>query len=151
MRIDAHSLQPRFEPSLSDWPDAGAYQLWLRVAKARWIPIGRLGRFLFPPGVYVYTGRAARGLRARVTRHARGARAKHWHIDYLLAAKDVRPERIVLASRDSSMECSLNQSVGENAACPVRGFGSSDCREGCPAHLWLLLAGARLRKATGRA
>ena len=136
-----------FKPPLAAWPDAGVYQLWLRVTTARRIRVGRLGRFLFPAGLYVYTGRASRGLRARVARHAGRSRVKHWHIDYLLASQTVRLEKIVLVSQNSAAECPLNQSVGEGAAWPVPGFGSSDCRASCKAHLWLLLAHARLKKA----
>ena len=132
------SARPRFEPSLECWPDAGVYQLWLRVTTTRRIRIGRLGRFLFPAGLYVYTGRASRGLQTRIARHARGASVKHWHIDYLLGSPGVRLDKIVLVSRDPAAECALNQSGGEGDTCPVPGFGSSDCREGCPAHLRLV-------------
>lgn len=147
MCADFSFLHSVFNPPLMAWPDAGVYQLWLRVMTARRLRVGRLGRFLFPPGVYVYTGRAARALPARIARHARGARVKHWHIDYLLASQAVRLEKIVLVSLDPAAECPLNQSVGESAACPVPDFGNSDCRAGCKAHLWLLLARARLKKA----
>jgi Uri superfamily endonuclease len=135
MSSDSFFPQPVFKPLLATWPDAGVYQLWLRVTTARWIRVGRLGRFVFPAGLYVYTGRAMRALPSRVARHAQGARVKHWHIDYLLASQAVRLEKIVLVSQNPAAECRLNQSVGEGAVCPVPGFGSSDCRAGCKAHL----------------
>jgi len=144
------AFNPAFEPSLASWLDAGVYQLWLRLPTVRRIDVGRLGKFLFPSGVYVYTGRASRGLRARVARHARCAGVKHWHIDYLLANPAVWLEKIVLVSRVPSEECAQNQVIGQDAACPVPGFGSSDCREGCPTHLWLLPARARGKKARAR-
>jgi Uri superfamily endonuclease len=147
MNADFSFPHPVFKPPLTAWPDAGVYHLWVRVMTARRLRVGRLGRFLFPAGLYVYTGRAARALPSRIARHARGAGVKHWHIDYLLANQAVRLEKIVLVSLDPAAECPLNQSVGEGAACPVPGFGSSDCRAGCKAHLWLLLARARLKKA----
>ena len=125
-----------FDPPLETWPEAGVYQLWLRATTGLHVTVGRLGRFLFRAGTYVYAGRASRGLRARVLRHVQGANRKHWHIDYLLAHRDVCVERVVLASLDPEMECSVNQSVGETGLCVAPGFGSSDCRNGCAAHLW---------------
>jgi Uri superfamily endonuclease len=121
---------------LRDWPDSGVYQLWLRVSVAIRVRVGRLGTFRFPAGRYVYTGRAARGLRARVQRHIRGARCQHWHIDYLLARRDVRLERVTLASPDPRDECVINQATCGTAVVP--GFGASDCRQRCRAHLLLL-------------
>jgi Uri superfamily endonuclease len=136
MSADFSFPQPVFKPPLAAWPDAGVYQLWSRVTTARRIRVGRLGRFLFPAGLYVYTGRASRGLRARVARHTRRTCMKHWHIDYLLGSAGVGLEKVTLVSRDPSRECATNQHAGEGAACPVLGFGSSDCRQGCLAHLW---------------
>ncbi len=136
-----------FEPCLNGWPDAGVYQLWLRVGSEAAVTVGRLGRFVFSRGVYVYTGRASRGLRARVARHVNGAARKHWHIDYLLADSKVRLTRVVLASPDPEMECPVNQSIAADGECLVPGFGASDCRNGCPAHLWYLPEG-RPREAS---
>ena len=127
-----------FEPPLERWPDAGVYQLRLRVSVDLRLTIGRLGRFAFPVGVYVYTGRSSRGLAARVLRHVAGARRKHWHIDYLLGRREVLIERVVLASGDPEEECTANRAVGRKARCPAPGFGASDCRRGCLAHLWLV-------------
>jgi Uri superfamily endonuclease len=126
------------EPPWESWPDAGVYQLWIRATTDLHVTVGRLGRFLFPRGVYVYTGRASRGLRARVLRHVAGATRKHWHIDFLLAGRCVRVERVVLASSDPAAECSVNQSVGAAATRVAPGFGASDCRRSCTTHLWHL-------------
>ena len=134
------------EVPLECWPDRGVYQLWLRVESEAAVTVGRLGRFVFSRGVYVYTGRASRGLRARVARHINGATRKHWHIDYLLAHPKVRLTWVVLASPDPEMECPVNQAIGRQGQCLVPGFGASDCRNGCPAHLWYLPQG-RSRKA----
>jgi Uri superfamily endonuclease len=89
-----------------------------------------------PPGLYVYTGRAARGLATRVQRHLRGSGRKHWHIDYLLSLPEVEVVRVVLASDRPGDECRVNQAVrGQIVA---RGFGASDCGQGCRAHLKLV-------------
>jgi Uri superfamily endonuclease len=127
-----------FEPPLDLWPDHGVYQLWLRVSVDLRVTVGRLGRFRFPAGRYVYTGRAARGLRARVLRHVRGAVRKHWHIDYLLAYRAVRIGRVTLASDNPQDECIRHQGVAGRVRCVAAGFGSSDCRARCSAHLWLV-------------
>jgi len=109
------------------------YQLWLRVSVDLRLVVGRLGRVAIPAGCYVYTGRAARGLVARVRRHVRGGGRKHWHIDYLLARRATSIERVVLASADPEDECAVNRRTGVGIV--VRGFGSSDCRARCGAHL----------------
>jgi sugar fermentation stimulation protein A len=136
-------------PGVEAWTSAGVYQLWIRVRRACRIQVGRLGRLSFPTGLYVYTGRAARGLPARVARHARGARAKHWHVDYLLGTAGVSLEKVVLVSQDPRTECMMNRAVGAGAVSPVLGFGASDCRRKCPAHLWLISAGPRRRDSLG--
>jgi Uri superfamily endonuclease len=135
----AHSKPPSrlrlaaCRPALADWPDAGVYQLWLRVSAPLCPAVGRLGHLDLPPGLYVYTGRAARGLAARVRRHLRGSGRKHWHIDYLLSRPEVEVVRVVLASDRPGDECRMNQAVHGQIVAP--GFGASDCRARCGAHL----------------
>ncbi|MGD8451603.1 MAG: DUF123 domain-containing protein [Phycisphaerae bacterium] len=131
---DRKHAPPVFEPALADWPDTGVYQLWLEVSVGLRLRVGRLGRVSLEPGVYVYTGRASRGLRARVLRHARGARRRHWHIDYLLARAEVRLLRVRLAAGEAEAECAVNKAV-PGGECVLPGFGSSDCRRGCGSHL----------------
>src|SRR5690349_8091196 len=65
-------------------PDPGVYQLYLDLANATVLEIGRLGRLAFPAGLYVYTGSALGGLRPRLARHLRREKRHHWHIDHLL-------------------------------------------------------------------
>jgi len=125
-------------PPLEDWPEAGVYQLWVRLSRNTRITVGRLGRFVFPAGIYVYTGRASRVLRARVLRHARGKSKRHWHIDYLLAHPHTSLHRVVLASIDPDDECAVNRSFASRRGCVAPGFGASDCREGCASHLFLV-------------
>ncbi|NUQ70235.1 MAG: GIY-YIG nuclease family protein [Chthonomonadales bacterium] len=95
--------------------------------------IGALGDARFEAGVYVYTGSAARGIRARVSRHLARRGPKRWHLDYLLP--HVRIVHVEAHVRPGFTECELNRSGLEIpcAAPALRGFGSSDCR--CPAHL----------------
>ena len=109
---------------------AFTYQLHLRVSKPVTVQVGRLGRFRFPAGDYVYTGTARRQLAARVRRHLAASKTLRWHIDYLLAA---RPVKIVGIHLADTGECELNQSVNGDILVP--GFGASDCRSGCGSHL----------------
>ena len=107
-----------------------SYQLVIDVPARIRVQVGRLGEFECPAGTCVYTGSARRGLEARLARHARAEKALRWHIDYLLAPPGMRITRIVRSRRE---ECRLNQAVKGTVRVP--GFGSSDCRAGCGAHL----------------
>lgn len=108
----------------------GAYQLTIRVTRAVRVRIGRLGKFTFPAGRYVYTGSARRNLEARIARHLRKDKAMHWHIDWLLSAPGVE---VVGVRRSRLEECVLNRRAGGQAL--IAGFGASDCRMGCGSHL----------------
>ena len=61
----------------------------------------------------------------------------HWHVDQLTQRRDVRVAAIVLPGVALG-ECELNRRVERlvHGTVPAAGFGASDCRAGCPAHLW---------------
>ena len=65
-----------------------------------------------------------------IGRLQRADKKLRWHIDYLLAARGVRITKIVRSRRE---ECELNQ--GSRGEVVVPGFGASDCKAGCGAHL----------------
>lgn len=111
------------------------YQLWIELRRPVKVRVGALGEIHFARGTHIYTGRASRGLRARVLRHTRGAGRLHWHIDYLLAQRNARIEGVILASTSPDDECRVNCNAA-NGWVAVPGFGASDCRSGCPGHLW---------------
>ncbi len=113
--------------------DSGAYQLIIRLDHAANLRVGALGSFDFPPGVYIYTGRAARNLAARLTRHVGTGKALRWHIDYLLKAASVEAIRIYPGRADEECAINLETVRVHRYSFPIPGFGSSDCR--CPAHL----------------
>ena len=115
-----HGTGPTFTPALDAWPDAGVYQLWIELRRPVKVSVGALGVIHFAKGMYIYTGRAARGLRARVLRHTRGAVRQHWHIDYLLAQRNARVERVILASTDPDDECRVNCAAAERSGCGAR-------------------------------
>ncbi|MFQ6132309.1 MAG: DUF123 domain-containing protein [Armatimonadota bacterium] len=114
-------------------PDSGLYALLIELVEPATVAVGRLGRFRFAAGHYVYVGSAKVRLRSRLARHQRRRKRLRWHVDYLL-----RPGRaadaVVFPWRPGG-ECELVRSAlaSESAHVPVPGFGSSDCR--CAAHL----------------
>lgn len=114
-------------------PEGGYYRLELELGRARWIRVGRLGRFCFPAGRYLYTGSARRGLAARLARHVRRHKPLHWHIDYL--RRHARLVGVEVHPLEGPGECELARAMlaqpGAEIVAP--GLGSSDCH--CPAHL----------------
>ena len=113
--------------------NSGLYQLHISLSDTETIDIGRLGRYPFPEGKYIYTGSAKRGLNARIERHKRSGKKLHWHIDYFLGAKSAKITSVDIFKFQKNGECTLNQSIeGGHIA---NGFGASDCRNGCKSHL----------------
>ena len=111
----------------------GVYNLIIYMDKEKNIQIGKLGRFFFPVGYYVYTGSALNNLEARTERHRKKGKKLKWHIDYLLEHAQV--EDVKTYFTEEKVECLLNKSVLEipGAQMLVSGFGSSDCK--CISHL----------------
>jgi len=116
-------------------PPTGLYQLWIELARPISLRVGRLARFRFQAGWYVYTGSAKRNLPARVARHRRRSKTLRWHIDYLLASPHAHIRRVLTRPWRAGGECRWHRTTARapRATIPVPGFGSSDCR--CPAHL----------------
>ena len=120
----------------------GAYVLYLDIKLPLMLPVGSLGSAVFPAGRYAYVGSARRGIAARVLRHKRLAVEKagkiHWHIDSLLVNPHTQwAGEVVL---ENGIECGISKRIAamSGVTVPVPGFGSSDCRAGCRAHLYLL-------------
>ena len=124
--------------NLSGLPAApGTYVLIVKADAPIVLSMPRLGSVTLSAGLYGYVGSAhgPGGLRARVSRHLRIGKPLHWHIDYLTAALAVVCVIAVEASAD--LECTwVRRLIGlRGASVPAVGFGSSDCRAHCPAHL----------------
>lgn len=118
----------------------GAYVLELHLEAALSLTVGRLGVIELPAGRLRYYGsaRGPGGLRARVARHLRppAERRVHWHVDHLTARLTVARVQVAAAAS----ECELVQrdlAAGWRVA--AAGFGATDCRRACPAHLLVQL------------
>ncbi len=114
---------------MSKQPDI-TYQLHLKINRSITIKIGALGEHTFSPGLYVYTGSARRNLKARINRHLAKNKKIRWHIDYLTVHPDVQ---IIKVETFKETECQVNQLTSGKIV--INGFGASDCRSSCGAHL----------------
>ncbi len=121
-------------------PAGGAYVLWLQLKRAVRLHVGSLGRVRLLAGNYAYVGSARRGIAARIARHRRlanaGSGAPHWHVDYLLLHPAVR--LLGAESFEQTHECVLSRRIAAapGTSVPMPGFGATDCRAGCGAHLY---------------
>lgn len=117
--------------------DSGVYRLWIELRKGAVVTIGRLGSVCLEPGTYVYVGSARRNLAARLARHRRADKVLRWHIDYVLALPDATIRRVETRAWRSGAECRwARQTRREGGRVVMAGFGASDCRAGCRAHLF---------------
>ena len=107
-----------------------SYQLLIKVTKDIDLKVGKLGRFFFPVGSYVYTGSAKTNIDKRIERHLSKEKKLHWHIDYLLNNDAVK---IIDIKKSEMIECSLNKKTYGTII--IKGFGSSDCNLCCGSHL----------------
>jgi sugar fermentation stimulation protein A len=110
--------------------DSGLYLLAIHLPRAMRLRVGALGVVDLAAGYYVYTGSAKRGLTARLSRHMRPRKRRHYHVDYLRARSAALR---AFPIRGASRECDLAWEVGRIASATVQRFGSSDC--GCLGHL----------------
>ena len=119
----------------------GVYVLVIKVKQPTKVQIKSLGEIEFESGVWVYVGSAmgdgSTSLENRLDRHFRKEKTIYWHIDYLL---DEEPEigKAIWAQSKGHIECDLAQALASNDAFEVgpKGFGSSDCKSGCFAHIF---------------
>lgn len=119
-------------------PTPGAYALRSELIAPAWVSVGRLGTFRFPSGQYLYLGSAqgSGGVRARVLHHLYPRAVSHWHLDWLRTYLSVMGCWFASPGA-SALECYWSQALAAlpGASVPAAGFGASDCRFSCPAHL----------------
>jgi len=111
----------------------GIYVLFISIGRDISVKVGALGKVKFNKGGYAYIGSAQNGIEKRVTRHLRREKRKFWHIDYLLAQKYVKVEKVLYKESAKKEECKMAQALFKFGS-PVRGFGCSDCS--CQSHLF---------------
>lgn len=101
------------------------------------LELGAFRDHLMDPGIYCYCGSAKGpgGLNARVRRHLNKMTKKFWHFDYLKENLEIK--EVWWRIGKDRKECEIAQILASfhNARIPIRGFGSSDCKNGCFSHL----------------
>ena len=97
--------------------------------------VGGLGTVHLPAGTYLYAGSAMGpgGLAARLARHCRDQKKRHWHIDYLLESATVEAIWWQVTNERNECRWAAAALVLPGASVPVARFGASDCR--CRSHL----------------
>jgi sugar fermentation stimulation protein A len=116
--------------------DSGNYLIILELLEKAEADVGSLGTLRFKAGWYVYAGSAMKNLRSRIARHQRKIRKqKHWHLDYLTPFAKTPIKALPILSYHN-LECDLARDLLALGGKPVNGFGSSDCKNKCPAHLY---------------
>jgi Uri superfamily endonuclease len=113
----------------------GTYALILRSRSKARTQVGRWGWLDIEPGYYIYVGSAfgPGGVRARVARHCRATKRKHWHIDYL--REFLSPIGAWYSHETTRLEHRWAQAFHDmDCTSSVQGFGCSDCK--CRSHLF---------------
>jgi Uri superfamily endonuclease len=112
----------------------GHYLLVLRLAEAATLRIGARPDVPFAAGWHVYAGSAqgSGGLAARLERHQRTDKRRHWHVDWLRSEAEVAAiwARPGATGRECGWVAALSAMGGQRQP---PGFGNGDCR--CPGHL----------------
>jgi Uri superfamily endonuclease len=98
----------------------GSYLLLLRLDQKVSIK-----HWIIEAGIYVYVGSAMGDLSARVARHLRKNKRKHWHIDYLLEHAKVLS--VVMLPSERRLEEEISSALSKKFDGP-EGFGSSDLK-----------------------
>lgn len=111
----------------------GLYSILLELDQPFEIQIGKLGAFLFQPGIYIYIGSAKGKMESRIKRHLKKEKKQHWHFDYLRPYGNIKA---VFSFPISMGECQLREDFfnkNQTLQMPIAKFGSSDCK--CYSHL----------------
>jgi Uri superfamily endonuclease len=126
----------------------GTYALVLRSPSRATVRVGRLGRITLDAGYYVYVGSAfgPGGVRARVARHFRADKRRHWHIDYLRDA--LSPMGVWYTHDGRRLEHLWARTLeAMSDVSSIEEFGCSDC--GCRSHLFFAPTKATLTALSG--
>jgi len=99
------------------------YLLHIHLSQGKTISIGKLGRFYFKKGNYIYVGSAKTNFIKRIARHMGKRKKRFWHIDYLLQYAKIKGISICKIPEEK-----LAKILSKKIAIPVKGFGSSDTK-----------------------
>jgi len=115
----------------------GNYTIVFRLEERTRQKLHRFNEVVFTPGYYLYCGSAhgSGGLKSRIVRHLTKSSKKFWHIDYL---KDLLfPIEVWYQASLEKNECSFCKTFHDQMGgeIPIKGFGSSDCKNKCESHL----------------
>ena len=113
----------------------GIYCLIIKIKKNIKVKVGYLGFLKFKKGNYVYVGSAQNNIGKRIERHLRKIKNKFWHIDYLLANKNVKIEKVFYKRAGKKEECKIACFLSKIEE-SIKKFGCSDCK--CVSHLFKL-------------
>jgi len=121
--------------------DVGTYTLLILIKENVEVTVGNLGRHNFNRGFYTYTGSALGkngiNLKHRIERHLSNNKKMHWHIDYILSLKESIIVGVIYSILGKDLECIISKKIEDSdlSEIAVKGFGSSDCKSDCRAHL----------------
>lgn len=120
--------------------DKGVYTLIINLSKRINLQVGCLGSLEFEKGFYAYTGSALGpgGLMGRIQRHLKKGKKCFWHIDYLLESNYSSIKLVIYARSNKRYECKIIKEITNTNVKPIKGFGASDCKEGCKSHLYYI-------------
>lgn len=123
--------------------DVGTYLIVFHSENSRRVRVGKLGVIDVNVGYYLYVGSAfgPGGIKARVSRHHKKRKTKHWHLDYLSTV--LTPIEVWFTYDSQRREHDwADLLLVRSDIKPVKGFGCSDCR--CAAHFFFRRARPKL-------
>ena len=124
----------------------GNYIIIFRLEERTRQNLHRFGNVELIPGYYFYCGSAhgSGGLKSRITRHLTKSSKKFWHIDYIKGY--LFPTEVWYQVSLEKNECSFCRTFHDQMGgeIPIKGFGSSDCRNKCGSHLVRFPLGSNL-------
>ncbi|MFW9787222.1 MAG: DUF123 domain-containing protein, partial [Candidatus Thorarchaeota archaeon] len=116
--------------------------LIIRVRTPVAIQIKSIGEVAFDSGLWLYVGSAmgtgSTNLENRLHRHFRKEKTVYWHIDHLLES-NVEIVEAIWSESPESAECLIAKAIEahDDFSPGPRAFGSSDCKNGCLAHVFI--------------
>lgn len=114
----------------------GSYVIILACSGNAVVPIGKSKTLDLKPGYYAYCGSAfgPGGINARVNRHLKVKKKKHWHIDYLRDKCTIKEVWVCYKKENLEHRWAEDFIIQKKSSTPLKKFGSTDCK--CQTHLF---------------